>query len=198
VSATAFGLPVVPDVKSQSASWSGSSGAVAQGGEPVGVGRGEDDRLRFGEAEDVLELAGDVAGVQRHVDRAEQVGGVVGGLRLDPAVVVEQDPDPVAGADTGVAEDARHPQRALAQLGVGDRRLGLAGRVGGEQAWGDQRGGVAAEGDPRGEQLGDRQLRPRRVRPPEGARGRRAHRQAQSGYPTATPSSTRSMYSMIP
>src|SRR5262249_11166397 len=144
----------------------------------------EHDRRRLDELQYVGQLAGHVVGVERDVDGPEPVHRMVGEVGLDGAVVVEQDADPVTGPDARRGERRRDLACPVAERGVAWLHL-----VAGEQARRDQRRRVAAGVRAGVEQFADGDLRPGTVRPPE---------LAHSGYPTATPSSTRSMYSMIP
>src|SRR5437764_727694 len=84
----------------------------------AGSTRVEQERPRAGVLEDVLDLGGREADVDRDHDRADLRDREVGLEHLE--AVAQQQRDPVAPADAARAQRAGQPVNALAELAVGE------------------------------------------------------------------------------
>ena len=88
----------------------------------------DDDRRRARELKYVGEFPADVQGVDRHRDRAEPVGGVVGQVGLDRAGVAQHDDDAVTPLHTASAQYTGQRERLLRQFGIGETHLLATGQ----------------------------------------------------------------------
>jgi len=112
---------------------------------------GQQQRARLGLAQDVGQLVGAVARVQRDDDGTEPRACVLGDEPRRP--IRQPDGDGVAGADADGGESAGQRARALAQIGEGQALVGEDDRFAVRRSRGDRvdeagRGGVLERIEP--------------------------------------------------